>query len=68
MQVGPCIPVGVQLEKAEIGSTSGLTRRLSLSISLVLATFQAERYRQSVSGVGGQRARLVCLRLASCQL
>jgi len=29
MQVGPCIPVGLQLEKAEVGPTSGPTRRLS---------------------------------------
>ena len=29
MQVGPRIAVGVQLEKAEVGPTSGPTRRLS---------------------------------------
>ena len=29
MQVGPCIPVGVQLQKAEIDPTSGPTWRLS---------------------------------------
>jgi hypothetical protein len=29
MQVGPCIPVGIQLFKAEVGPTSGPTRRLS---------------------------------------
>jgi hypothetical protein len=29
MQVGPCIPVGNQLEKAEVGPTSGPTWRLS---------------------------------------
>jgi hypothetical protein len=29
MQVGPCIPVGVKLEKAEVGPTSGPTWRLS---------------------------------------
>ena len=28
MQVGPCIPVGKQLEKAEVGPTSGPTCRL----------------------------------------
>ena len=31
MQVGPRIPVGIQLEKAEIGPTSGPTWRLSRS-------------------------------------
>jgi hypothetical protein len=25
MQVGPCIPVGIQLEKAEVGPTFGLS-------------------------------------------
>jgi hypothetical protein len=29
MQVGPCIPGGVQLEKAAVGPTSGPTWRLS---------------------------------------
>ena len=29
MQVGPCIPVGIQLYKAEVGPTSGPTWRLS---------------------------------------
>jgi hypothetical protein len=29
MQVGPCIRVGIQLEKAEVGPTSGPTWRLS---------------------------------------
>jgi hypothetical protein len=29
VQVGPCIPVGIQLEKAEVGPTSGPTRRPS---------------------------------------
>jgi hypothetical protein len=29
MQVGPCIPVGTQRQKAEAGPTSGPTRRLS---------------------------------------
>ena len=29
MQIGPCIPVGVQLEKAAVGPTSGPTRHLS---------------------------------------
>ena len=29
MRVGPCIPVGIQLEKAEVGPTSGPTWRLS---------------------------------------
>jgi hypothetical protein len=29
VQVGPCIPVGMQLEKAEVGPTSGQTWRLS---------------------------------------
>ena len=29
MQVGPCIPVGIQLQKAEVGPTSGQTWRLS---------------------------------------
>jgi hypothetical protein len=29
MQVGPCIPVGIQLENAEVGPISGPTRRLS---------------------------------------
>ena len=28
-QAGPCIPVAIQLEKAEVGPTSGPTRRLS---------------------------------------
>ena len=28
-QVGPCIPVEIQLEKAEVGPTSGPTWRLS---------------------------------------
>jgi hypothetical protein len=31
MQVGPCIPVGMQLQKAEVGPTSGPTLRLSHS-------------------------------------
>jgi hypothetical protein len=29
MRVGPCIPVGIQLEKVEVGPTSGPTWRLS---------------------------------------
>ena len=29
MQAGPCIPAGIQLEKAGVGPTSGPTRRLS---------------------------------------
>ena len=29
MQVGPCVPVGIQLEKAGVGPASGPTRRLS---------------------------------------
>ena len=29
MEVGPCIPVGAQLERAEVGPTSGPTWRLS---------------------------------------
>jgi hypothetical protein len=29
IQVGPCIPVGILLQKAEAGPTSGPTRRLS---------------------------------------
>jgi hypothetical protein len=28
MQVGPCIPMGIQLQKAEVGPTSGPTWRL----------------------------------------
>ena len=31
MQVGPCISVGIQLEKTEVGPTSGPTWRLSHS-------------------------------------
>jgi hypothetical protein len=31
MQVGPCIPVETQLQKAEVGPTSGPTWRLSHS-------------------------------------
>ena len=31
MQVGPCIPAGTQLGKAEVGPASGPTRRRSLS-------------------------------------
>ena len=31
MQVGPCIPMGIQLEKTEVGPTSGPTWRLSHS-------------------------------------
>ena len=29
MQAGPCIPVGIHLEEAEVGPTSGPTCRLS---------------------------------------
>jgi hypothetical protein len=29
MQIGPCVPVGIQLEKAEVGPSSGRTWRLS---------------------------------------
>ena len=29
MQVGPCVPVGIQLEKTEVGPTSGPSWRLS---------------------------------------
>jgi hypothetical protein len=29
MQAGSCIPVGIQLEKAQVGPTSGPTWRLS---------------------------------------
>jgi hypothetical protein len=29
MQVGPCTPVGIQLQQAEVGPTSGPTRRPS---------------------------------------
>ena len=29
MQVGPCIPMGTQVQKAEVGPTSGPTWRLS---------------------------------------
>ena len=29
MPVGPCIPVGIQLKRAEVGPTSGPTWRLS---------------------------------------
>jgi hypothetical protein len=29
MEVGPCIPVGIQLQRAEVGPTSGPTWRLS---------------------------------------
>jgi hypothetical protein len=31
MQVGPCIPARIQRQKAEVGPTSGPTRRLSRS-------------------------------------
>jgi hypothetical protein len=39
MPVGPCIPVGIQLEKAEVGPTSGPTRRLSHLLRLVQDVF-----------------------------
>ena len=41
MQVGPCIPVGIQLEKAAVGPTSGPTWRLS---HLVLVHARADQH------------------------
>jgi hypothetical protein len=41
MQVGPCIPVGLQLEKAGVGPTSGPTRRLS-HLSAIIGTVFAK--------------------------
>ena len=43
MQVGPCMPVGIHLEKAEVGPTSGPTWRLS--------HFRLEEPRQAPAGV-----------------
>jgi hypothetical protein len=37
MQVGPCIPVGVHLQKAEAGPTSEPTRRLPSHLDDVVA-------------------------------
>jgi hypothetical protein len=41
MQVGPCIPVGMQLEKAEVGPTSGPTANLASSPLLRPARLQS---------------------------
>jgi hypothetical protein len=38
VQVGPCIPAGIQPEKAEVGPTSGPTWRLSHSLHTVSHT------------------------------
>jgi hypothetical protein len=43
MQVGSCIPVGIQLQKAEVGPTSGPTWRLS-------------HFRRPVAAAGGRGA------------
>jgi hypothetical protein len=51
MQVGPCIPVGVQLERAEVGPTSGPTWRLSHHLRSTLSwPTRRPRGRASSSG------------------
>ena len=42
MQAGPRIPQGIQLEKAEVGPTSGPTRRLSHFGHLVVGVAEGE--------------------------
>ena len=46
MQAGPCIPVGIQLEEAEVGSTSGPTCRIS--------RFEGAGFGRAVSDKGRQ--------------
>jgi hypothetical protein len=53
MQVGPCIHVGIQLEKAEVGPTSGPTWRLSYLRSGRAARAEGLRHRRH--RVGGLR-------------
>jgi hypothetical protein len=44
MRVGPCIPAGIQLQNAEVGSTSGPTWRLSHCRSEVLMCLSLVEY------------------------
>ena len=50
MQVGPCIPVGIQLLKAAVGPTSGPTWRLSHLVSWHGLHAPPGQFRQEVEG------------------
>jgi hypothetical protein len=71
-QAGPCIPVGIQLEKAEVGPTSGPTRRGALSHGRPSGSGRRpcapwRTWRTSASGRGRPAAapRSACRRMAA---
>jgi hypothetical protein len=57
-QVGPCIPMGVQLEKAEVGPTSGPTWRLPHLLGLVRVHRLDDPLRVDAPRQGGPRLQL----------
>ena len=69
MRVGPRTPVGVQLEKAEVGPTSGPTRWLSHLVAVVavpaaVAALAAARAAAAVEHDARRRRLRLALRLA----